>query len=130
MSLNFNDPNISDLEFSKRLVSAYQKATENINPDEYIVDIEQFRKLNNLVEFFKNTAKELGGKIESIDINPAEPPNGVTANFIVFDLFGDEIKRFCDVIQHCSAISMDVTVKDEICISCTIPGIFVRKDLM
>jgi len=127
MSYDFTNPSIDDLEFAKRLMQEHQKAMEEFDPNDYEADPEQLAKLNDLVDFFKKAAKDLGGKIESISLDPANPPNGVTANFIVFDLFGDEIQRFCDVIRACSAISMDVTVNDEISISCTIPGVFVHK---
>lgn len=130
MNFDFTDPNISDYEFAKRFVEAYKKEAGELNLDDFIIDPVQLKKLNELVEFFEKTAKDLGGEIVSVDINPVLPSNGVTANFIVFDLLGDEIKKFCDVIQHCSAISMDVTSDDEICISCTIPNIFFHKDLM
>ena len=127
MSYSFTDPSLSDLEFAKQLMEAYDKEMANANPEDYEIDPIQLKKMNDLIEFFKKAAKDLGGKIESIDLNPSKPPNGITANFIVFDLFGDDIQRFCDVIRHCSAISMDVTVNDEISISCTIPGVFVHK---
>lgn len=127
MSYDFNDPTISDQEFVKRFMAAYHKEMEDFDPDEYQVNPEQLQKLINLIDFFKKAAKDLGGKIESIDIDPAAPPNGITANFIVFDLFGEDIQRFCEVIRHCSAISMDVTVKDEVSISCTIPNVFTLK---
>lgn len=124
LSVDFNDPSINDLEFAKRLVESGNKALEGLYPDDFDIDQEQMRKFDNLVEFFKKAAKDLGGKIESVSLNPTNPPSGVTANFVVFDLFGDDVQKFCDVIRECSAISMDITDKDEISISCTIPGVF------
>jgi hypothetical protein len=85
------------------------------------------KKLSDLVEIFKKAAKDLGGKIESVSLDPSNPPSGVTANFVVFDLFGEDVQRFCDVIRSCSAISMDVNTNDEICISCTVPDVFILK---
>lgn len=125
--MTYNDPSLSDLEFARKLMEAYDKEVANASPEDYVTDPTQLQKLHDLVEFFKQAAADLGGRIESIELNPLNPPNGVTANFIVFDLFGDEIQRFCDVIRHCSAISMDVTVDNEISISCTVPGVFVFK---
>ena len=128
MSYDFTDPSISDLEFSKRLMAEYRDAFKGTTPEDFETNPEQMEKLNNLISFFKQAAKDLGGKIESIDLNPSNPPNGITANFIVFDLFGDDVRRFCDVIRECSAISMDVTINDEISISCTIPNVFTLKE--
>lgn len=126
MNYDFLDSSISDEEFAKRFIAAYEAAMQNIDPDEYTVDPVQVKKLNDLIEFFKQSANELGGKIESIDVGIGIS-NGITANFIVFDLFGDEVERFSDVIRHCSAVTMDVTESNEISISCTIPSIFVHK---
>ena len=127
MSYDFNDPTISDLEFAKRLTEAFDEEMEGVNPEDIEVNPTQMKKLNDLVEFFKKAAKDLGGKIESVSLDPSNPPNGVTANFLVFDLFGEDVQRFCDVIRACSAISMDVNVKDEICISCTVPNVFIHR---
>ena len=127
MSHDFNDPTISDYEFAKRFMAAYNKELKDFDPDEYQVNLTQLQKLINLIDFFKKAAKDLGGKIDSIDIDPSSPPNGITANFIVFDIFGEDVQRFCDVLRHCSAVSMDVTVHDEVSISCTIPNVFTLK---
>ena len=127
MNYDFNDPSISDHEFAKRLVDAFDKEMEGVTSDDFAIDTTQMKKLNDLIEFFKKAAKDLGGKIDSISLDPSNPPNGVTASFVVFDLFGDDVQRFCNVIRECSAISFDVTNRDEVCISCTIPGVFVRK---
>lgn len=126
MNYDFLDSSISDEEFAKRFVAAYEDAMKNIDPDDYTVDPVQVKKLYDLIEFFTQSAKELGGKIESVDIGLGIS-NGITANFIVFDLFGDEVERFSDVIRNCSAVTMDVTASKEISISCTIPSIFIPK---
>jgi len=126
-SIDFNDKALSDLEFSRKLMAEFREQMKDFDPSDYEFDRAQLGNLIDLIEFFENAANDLGGKIESIDLDPADPPNGITANFIVFDLFGDDVKRFCDVIRNCSAISMDVTTDNEISISCTIPNVYVRK---
>lgn len=127
MSYDFNDTSISDLEFARRIMNALGKEMEGVSTQDFEVNPDQMKKLSNLVEFFKKAAKDLGGKIESVSLDPSNPPSGVTANFVVFDLFGEDVQRFCDVIRSCSAISMDVNTNDEICISCTVPDVFIRK---
>ena len=127
MNLDFLDSSIDDLEFSKRLTSALEDELDGLTAEDFDLDPIQAKKLTDLVEFFRKAAEDLGGSVDEVHINPLDPPSGVTASFIVFDLSGEEIQRFCDVIRNCSAISMDVTDKDEICISCTIPGVFVLK---
>ena len=125
MGYDFLDKSLSDKEFAERFIAACDEEMRRTNREDIKVNPVQLQKLNNLVNFFKETAKKLGGKIESIDLDPVSPPNGVTANFIVFDLAGNEVQRFCDVIRECSAVSIDVTVDDEVSISCTIPNVFI-----
>ena len=127
MSFNYLDNSISDEEFAKRFIAAFDESMKDAKPEDFEVNPEQLKKLEDLVAFFKKAAKDLGGKVVSVDLDPLMPPSGVTANFIVFDLFGDDIQRFCDVIRECSAISMDVTNKNEVSISCTIPAVFIEK---
>lgn len=127
MSYDFNDSSISDLEFARKIMNALGKEMEDVNTEDFEVNPDQMKKLSDLVEFFKKAAKDLGGKIESVSLDPSNPPSGVTANFVVFDLFGEDVQRFCDVIRSCSAISMDVNTNDEICISCTVPDVFILK---
>lgn len=127
MNFDFLDKSLSDEEFARRFKAACEEEMRRTDTDDLMIDPVQLSKLNDLVGFFKKAAKDLGGRIVSIDLNPVLPPNGVTANFVVFDLAGDDVKRFCDVVRECSAISMDVTDTDEICISCTIPGVFIHK---
>jgi len=127
MTDSFFDSNMTDKEFARKLVAAFDLEMQNMKPEDFEVDEVQLEKLKKLAMFFDKAAKDLGGKIVSVDLDPLVPPCGITANFIVFDLFGDEVKKFCDVLRECSAVSMDATDSGEVSISCTIPGIFVEK---
>ena len=127
MDFDFSQLSMDNDEALNQFMEAVDEEVKLMRNGNYDVDTVQLDKLNDLVEFFTQAAKSLGGKIDSVDLNPAARPNGVTANFLVFDLFDDEVKRFCDVIRECSAVTMDVTESGEISISCTIPGIFIPK---
>lgn len=125
MNLDFNDPTIDDLEFSKRFTAAVDKMVKV--SDRARINHEQMRKLIKLVAFYERKVKELGGRFEEVSLSPTTPPNGLTADFEVFDLSGKEVQEFCDVMRECSAVSMDITSDDEISISCTIPNVFIYE---
>ena len=127
MNRDFLDPNISDAEFARRIASLTDELMATVSTDDLQVNPEQLKKFNDLVDFFRRSAKDLGGRIESVNITPAIGVGDLTANFVVFDIAGDDIQKYCDVIRNCSAISMDVTTDQQICISCTVPNIFTLK---
>ena len=93
---------------------------------DFVVNQPQMDKLIDVLSFFIDTAKELNGSVEPVELVPREEHGGVTAKFIVFDIYGDDVQRFCDVMQFASAIGIDST-NDGICIAVTIPNVFVRK---
>ena len=128
MTQDFNNPTIDDLEFSKRFSAAVDEAMAAIKSQDQIkINHSQMRKLVKLIAYFENRAKELGGRVEDVSFSPTDPPNGITVDFEFFDLTGDEVQEFCDIISPCSAISMDVTDKNEISISCTIPNVYIYE---
>ena len=113
-------------EYARRLGIMYQKLLDLRSEDDYIVNQPQLEKLMKIVEFFLEQPEHLGGSIESIDMNPKEEHGGVTATFLIFTMRGESVKKFCEVIQHASAVSIDGS-EDGICISCTVPNVFVHK---
>lgn len=114
-------------EYVKRLGILYNKVLSLRKDADYIVNQPQMDKLVAVLEFFLDEAKELDGKVEPVQLKPKEEHGGVTATFLVFDLYNDRVSRFCDVMRGCSAITIDATSKGEVCISCTIPDVFVHK---
>lgn len=114
-------------EYVRRLGILYNKVLSLRKDSDYIVNQPQMEKLVAVLEFFLDMADELEGKVEPVQLSPKEEHGGVTATFLVFDLYGDKIPRFCDVMRGCSAIGIDANTNGEVCISCTIPEVFVHK---
>lgn len=71
-----------------------------------------------------NAARKSNGNVEPIGLSPKEEHDGVTATFVVFDIYGDDVQQYCKVMSYASAITIDGT-EDGICISVTIPEVFV-----
>lgn len=112
-------------EYVKRLGILYNKVLSLRKDTDYIINQPQMEKLIAVLEFFLDTAKELDGTVEPVKLKPKKEHGGVTATFLVFDLYDQKVLRFCEVMKACSAITIDTTSNGEVCISCTIPEVFI-----
>ena len=119
---------LSDLDFAKRLGLIYDEILSLRKDSDYAVNQPQMDKFIEVLKFYMDAASDLDGSVDQVDISPAHEHGGVTATFIVFDLFGDQVQRFCSVMSACSALSIDVAEGDRVCISCTVPNVFLRKE--
>lgn len=106
--------------FGEQYIDVLEKA-EALN---YCVNYTQFEKLDKIIKFFNGYIKESGGAIESVLLTPQEIHGGLTANFGVFDISGKEVAQFCEVLKEASAVSIDATLDNRICISITVPDVF------
>lgn len=112
-------------EYVRRLGVLYDEILRLRKDDDYAVNQPQMDKLVAVLNFFLDAASELDGKVEPVMLAPKEEHGGVTATFLVFDIYGDKVQRFCDVMRHTSAITID-SADEGICISCTVPDVFVK----
>lgn len=115
-------------EFVQKMSVIHDYVMRIRKDSDYIVNQPQMDKLTALVEFFIEVSKRTAGNVLPVDLRPAAEHGGVVAHFWYFNVAGSKVKSFCDVAQHCSAISIDALDTGEVCISCTIPNVFVRKD--
>lgn len=118
---------MTDVEYIKRITQLYGAVLSLRKDDDYVVNQPQMDKFVEVLDFFMNEARENHGKIEPVNLSPKEEHGGVTATFIVFDIYGEDIQKFCKVMSYTSAITIDGT-EDGICISVTVPEVFVQKD--
>ena len=117
-----------DMEFIQRLGKLNSLVMDNRNDEDYILNIPQFRKLVTAYEFLDEmTERGENGSIEPVRLKPKQEHGGVTANFIVFDLFSDSISRWGEILSCVSAVSIDATLDGKVCISLTIPNVYTRK---
>ena len=114
-------------EYVRRLGLLYNNVLSLRDDNDYVINQPQMDKLVEVLTFFLDEGKKQDGKVEPVKLIPREEHGGVTATFLVFDIYGDTVQRFCDVMRHTSAITID-GVEDGICISCTIPEVFVPKN--
>lgn len=118
---------LTNEEYVRRLGVLYNKILSLRKDDDYVVNQEQMDKLVEVLDFFIKASKKSNGKVEYTKLTPREQHGGVTATFIVFDVYGDDVQEFSKVIGYTSAVSIDATTDGEVCISVTIPNVFVHK---
>ena len=118
---------MSNEEYVARLGTLYYKILSLRDDKDYVVNQPQMDKLVEVLNFYLDESEKQGGKVDPTVLSPREQHGGVTATFVVFDIIGDTIQRFCDVMRHTSAITIDATTDGEVCISCTVPNVFVPK---
>ena len=117
-----------NMEFLERLSALNDLVMNNRHDEDYILNIPQFRKLVTAYEFLDEmTERGENGSIEPVRLKPKQEHGGVTANFIVFDLFSDSISRWGEILSCVSAVSIDATLDGKVCISLTIPNVYTRK---
>lgn len=114
-------------EYVKRLGQLYDKVLSLRDDDDYVINQPQMDKLIEVLNFFLDTAQKCNGKVEPVKLTPRAEHGGVTATFLVFDIYGEDIKKYCKVMSYTSAITIDGT-EDGICISVTVPEVFVPKN--
>lgn len=119
---------MSERDFLCLIGGVYSQVMAERKDEDYVINRPQYDKFNELVRFFLEKANELDGEIIPSEISPKEEHGDVTVKFDMFDISGDEVARFCDMLRSCSAVSIDVAADDRVCISCTVPNVFVRAE--
>ena len=112
-------------KYVKRLGEIYNKVMELRKDDNYVVNQQQLDKLTDVYNFFLDMSEKCNGEVEPVELTPQEEHGGVTAKFLVFDVFGDDIQRFSEIIKYTSAMTIDSELDHRICISVTVPDVFV-----
>lgn len=114
-------------EYVKRLGQLYNKVLSLRDDDDFVVNQPQMDKLIEVLNFFLDATQTCTGKVEPVRLTPKAEHGGVTATFLVFDIYGDDIQKYCNVMSYVSALTIDGT-EDGICISVTVPEVFVPKN--
>lgn len=114
-------------EFVRRFSILYNELRNLRKNTDYIINKPQLDKLTAIAEFFRDAAKKQGGKVKFEKLEPRDERGGVTAEFVVFDVHGEDVQRFCEVMKACSAIGIDAKTTGEVCIGCTVPNVFILK---
>lgn len=115
-------------DFTKDFLEAYEELIKKRDSADYEPNPTQWGYLMDIIEFFFKTAEVCGNaEIEPVQLIPKEIVGCVTAKFVLFHIYDDAVKRFCSVLQHASAVSIDSTTDGYAVISVTVPDVFRKK---
>lgn len=123
---NFLD-SLTDEEFCYIFGKQYNEFLREQTDEDYQINPPQWRKMLNVLKFFYELAKTSNGKVEPCAISPRVEHGGVTAYFTVLDIRESDIPKFCEALMQTSAITIDATVDARICLSVSIPYVFIKK---
>lgn len=115
---------LTNEEYVKRLGQLYEKVLSLRDDDNYVINQPQMDKLVEVLNFFLDAAQKCNGKVEPVKLTPRAEHGGVTATFLVFDIYGEDIQKYCKVMSYTSAITIDAA-DEGICMSVTVPEVFV-----
>lgn len=114
----------NDNEVFERVGKVYQQYLNSVSEADFKINKHQLNEFLKVLSFFVDAAEQMDGNIQVAEIRPKDTVGWVSATFMVFNITGDDMARFCNVVRSCSAITIDSMVDGRICISCTIPEVF------
>ena len=123
-----DNDNLTDEEEVTALAEFYSQVMSQRNDEDYIVNPLQMDKLLKAAVFFDKEAKAGGGKLYPIMLSPKEEHGYLSAEFTVFHLSGEKTDEFLNILVNVSAFTVDTNLDNNVCISVTIPDVFVRKE--
>lgn len=94
---------------------------------DYVVNEEQMRKFKEAYDFFIGLVDRHHGVVESVDLIPKEEHGGMTCELPLMYLHGTEMQDLSKIISYMSAISIDANTDGVVCVSFTVPNVFVHK---
>lgn len=115
-------------EYLKSFGKLYEKVIALRNDDDFLINEPQMVKFFEVYEFFTKAAGETEtAKVEPIKLVPREEHGGITATFVVFDMYGEILEDFKKIVQYVSALTVDAVNDGAVCVSVTVPNVFIQK---
>jgi len=115
-------------DFIARLGKEYLDMLAEANNADFVADNAQATKLRNVVAFLSRIAQlnDIDADIE-VQCEPKERHGYINAIFTVFDLSGEQVEEFASLIESATAFDVDSLNDGRVCLSITIPNVFVEK---
>lgn len=119
---------MTDEEYLRAFGKAYELLTSVRKDEDYRIDPTQAKRFGLIIDFFTRQAEKLGGEVKPVKLIPHEQHGELEAYFEVFSLNGEEnVQEFCKTMRHASAFGIDPLEDGRVCISLTVPNVFVHK---
>ena len=112
------------------LGDVFELASEELNRRDnadYEIDPDNMQYLVMAYRFFIKKAHDHNGKIDPFVYNPKEEVGHLDAHFYFFELSGDDLLGFSEILSHASAISIDATLDGVTHFSMNFPSVYRKK---
>lgn len=124
---NNNFDNLSDEEFVLMFAREYLNSVEAERDEDYEINRPQWIKMVEVLDYFYKLSAISNGDVEACEVQPKFMHGGVTATFTVVDLKECDIPEFCEALLKTNAITIDATTDGKVCISVSVPYVYVKK---
>lgn len=122
---DFIDKN--DIDFLRKIAIICSETIASRNNDDYVVNKPQMEKFCKAVDFFQKFVADCNGELDPIRLEPKNEGGYLTAYAYVFDISGENARKLCEIISYTSAITIDALGNGKVCISLTVPNVYVEK---
>ena len=118
---------MNDYEFAEWFQDSLEEYLQGTSDEDYRLNPPQALAFTTLVCRLKALAQETDGTVEPIQLVPRLGCGYVTAFLPLLDLYGDSLQCFCRVLRYASAVTVDALENGNVCVSLTVPDVFIRK---
>lgn len=106
----------------------YEEEMNKRNNADYEINSEQMAYLANAYRFFVKKAHDHNGKIDPFFYNPKEEVGHLDAHFYFFELSGEDLLEFSEILKHFSVITIDATLDGVTHFSINVPNVYRKKN--
>ena len=120
-------------KFFDWICKVWREHMDERQDSDYTVNHPQYERFQGLFEFCVDMTEKFGGEIEPVLLEMKEELGGLTVMFPAITFKSDDLKRFHEAIESCSALSFSAAYDEEtdtfygVHASFTIPDIFMTK---
>lgn len=118
---------MSNEAFVNSLAEEYKNMIENEYDEDYEINPMNWEKMIYTLNYLVKVAEKLGGKVEPVELIPKEKNGYIEAVFDVFDLCGNEIQEFTDIIKMANVFSIEPLADNKIRIGININEVYQKK---
>lgn len=118
--------NKDDEIFASTLGIMQEAIMAKCKDENYTINKDNYEKYLFVLGNLLKMAKEQGGKLEDIDIQPKQQHAFVTVVFEMIDLYGENVKTFTDMVEKVDVFSVEPLTDGTIRVGVTINNVFVK----
>ena len=118
---------MSDEEFCRMFGEEWEAILKDRNDEDYVINRPQWMKMLRVLKYFSDLADSCNGELVPTHVQPCLEHGGVTVYFTVLDLQGNDIIGFCHALALTNAVTIDSTTDGRVCISVSIPNVYIHK---